>query len=97
MKKIVISNGSAAATPSGALIPKQWSAARRACALAAVIPRLAANLLAGTETALHTWVDTTTNEDGGSLAGLAMDAKEIYMAPPLAPAPAAWDAGLSLN
>lgn len=63
MKSIGVTNGT------------QWSTARRACAIAAVILPLAANSWAGTKTVLHTWDVTMTNENGGSLGGLAMDAR----------------------
>jgi uncharacterized protein YceK len=48
---------------------------RAILALAALTLLLAANAGAANELVLHTWVDTATNENGGSVAGLAIDAE----------------------
>src|SRR5271166_2853846 len=53
---------------------KLFRIARKALTLAALLLPLTANSWAATETVLHTWVDNMNNENGGPIAGLAIDA-----------------------
>ena len=45
----------------------------KAVAIAALALPLSAYASGPTETVLHTWIDTSTNENGGSVAGMAID------------------------
>jgi uncharacterized protein YceK len=77
MRRIGISIGPATAVAGGgAQFPtkKPFNALRKAVTLAALVLPLAAHASTPTETVLHTWVDTLTNENGGSVAGMAIDA-----------------------
>jgi uncharacterized repeat protein (TIGR03803 family) len=53
---------------------KPFGALRKALALAALMLPLASTSWAATETVLHVYVDTLSNENGGPISGLAMDA-----------------------
>jgi len=71
--KIGISPSPAPVKPAGAEISRTIRSVRIALALAALVLPLAAKSWAATETVLHTWIDTTSNENGGSVAGMAID------------------------
>jgi hypothetical protein len=72
--RIGISSGPAPVMLAGAQIGESFRKLRKALALTAMLLALAANSTAATETVLHTWIDTTSNENGGSVAGMAVDA-----------------------
>jgi len=56
------------------LFAHQFRSLRRMAALSLLALPLGHYASAQTETVLHTWVDTLNNENGGPIAGLAMDA-----------------------
>ena len=77
MVKIGISNGPASAALMGGVRTqsnKLSRVVRLIFAPAALLLLLAANSLAATETVLHAWIDTMSNKNGGSVAGMALDA-----------------------
>jgi len=75
MKGITVPKGS---TPAGAAQRERarlWRAASNAVALAAVLLAVGPSRMeAATEKVLYTFVDTSTNENGGPISGLASDA-----------------------
>jgi uncharacterized protein YceK len=76
MKRIGVLSGPAPVRGVGARFKHNQSFKwiLKAVALAAILLPLASQSWATTETVLHTWIDTSTNENGGSVAGVAIDA-----------------------
>jgi len=58
---------------AGIAINQSFGILRKAVALVALFLPLGAYASSPTETVLHTWVETTTNENGGSVAGMTID------------------------